>query len=34
VRTVVEFIDARPARMYERFTDLALEALMKTWPCE
>ena|SRR5215472_9280719 len=34
VRIVVEFIDARPARMHERFTDLALEALMRTWPCE
>ena len=34
VRMVVEFIEARPERMHERFTDLALEALMRTWPCE
>jgi hypothetical protein len=33
VLVVVKFIDARPARMRERFTDLALEALMRAWPC-
>jgi hypothetical protein len=34
VRVVVEFIHARPERMEERFTTLALEALTATWPCK
>jgi hypothetical protein len=31
---VVVFIHARPERMEERFTTLALEALTATWPCK
>jgi hypothetical protein len=34
IRVVVQFIDARPARMHERFTWLALEALIAAWPCK
>jgi hypothetical protein len=34
MRIIVQFINARPARMHERFTDLALEALMRAWPCK
>jgi hypothetical protein len=34
VRIVVQFIDARPARLHERFTLLALEALTAAWPCK
>jgi hypothetical protein len=35
VRVVVEYIDqANPARLRERFTHLALEALRAAWPCE
>jgi hypothetical protein len=34
VRVVVEYIHARPERMDERFTTLALEALHGTWPCK
>ena len=34
VRVVVQFIDARPARMHERFAVLALEALTAAWPCK
>lgn len=30
---VVSYIDQRPARLKERFTKLALEALVATWPC-
>ena len=33
VRTVVAYIDARPARMHENFGVLALEALRAAWPC-
>jgi Rap1a immunity proteins len=33
VRVVVAYIDARPARMHERFDRLAIEALRETWPC-
>jgi hypothetical protein len=33
LRVVVQYIDARPARMHERFQDLALEALKAAWPC-
>ena len=32
-RVIVVYIDQRPARMHERFTDLALEALQQAWPC-
>jgi hypothetical protein len=34
VRVVVQFINARPARMHERFTKLAFEALIAAWPCK
>jgi len=34
VRVVVDFISARPERMDERFSTLALEALHNTWPCK
>ncbi len=33
VRTVVAYIDARPARMHENFGVLSLEALRTAWPC-
>ena len=33
VRVVIAYIEARPARMAERFNDLALEALRAAWPC-
>jgi hypothetical protein len=33
VRTVVQYIDARPARYDENFVQLAHEGLRKTWPC-
>src|SRR5262249_1814763 len=33
IRVVVLYIDQRPARMHERFEDLALEAMQKAWPC-
>jgi len=33
VRGVIAYIEARPARMRERFDDLALEALRTAWPC-
>jgi hypothetical protein len=31
---VVQYIDARPARMQEDFKDLALEAMKAAWPCK
>jgi hypothetical protein len=34
VRIVVQYIAARPERMDERFSTLALEALRATWPCK
>jgi hypothetical protein len=34
VRIVVDFIAARPERMDELFTTLALEALRSAWPCK
>jgi hypothetical protein len=34
VRVVIAYIEARPDRMYEDFTDLALEALQAAWPCK
>jgi Rap1a immunity proteins len=33
-RVVVQYIDARPARMHETFFILALEALTAAWPCK
>jgi hypothetical protein len=33
-RVVVTYISARPARMHERFVDLAIEALKDAWPCK
>ena len=33
VRIVVQYIDARPARMHEYFSWLAIEALRAAWPC-
>ena len=32
-QVVVSYIDQRPTRLKERFTKLALEALVATWPC-
>ena len=32
-RVVVEYIDARPARMHEDFKELAIEAMRAAWPC-
>jgi Rap1a immunity proteins len=32
-RVVVQYIDARPARMQEDFKKLVLEALKAAWPC-
>jgi hypothetical protein len=34
IRVVIQFIDARPARMHEEFNKLALEALTAAWPCK
>jgi len=35
MRTVVEYIDSQPrARLNEPFNHLAIEAMMKTWPCK
>jgi hypothetical protein len=34
VSVVVQYIDARPARMHEDFKKLALEALAAAWPCK
>ena len=35
LRAVVEYIDSQPrARLNESFNHLALEAMMKTWPCK
>jgi hypothetical protein len=33
VRVVVQYLEARPNRLHERFEGLALEALAKAWPC-
>lgn len=33
IRITVQYIEARPARMHERFSHLALEALRSAWPC-
>jgi hypothetical protein len=34
IRVVVQYIDARPARLHESFKKLAEEALIHTWPCK
>jgi hypothetical protein len=34
LQVVVQYIDARPARMHEDFKQLALEALTAAWPCK
>jgi hypothetical protein len=34
MRVIVQFVDARPARMHESFNLLALEALIAAWPCK
>lgn len=34
IRVVVQYIDARPARMHEDFRKLALEATKAAWPCQ
>jgi len=35
MRTVVEYIDSQPhARLNEPFNHLAIEAMMKAWPCK
>jgi hypothetical protein len=34
IGVVVQFIEARPVRMHEPFTKLALEALIAAWPCK
>jgi hypothetical protein len=33
VRIVLQYIDARPARLHESFNKLAAEALRLAWPC-
>ena len=33
VRVAVAYIDARPARLHEQFSDLAVEAFREAWPC-
>jgi hypothetical protein len=33
VRIVLQYIDARPARLNENFNKLAAEALRQAWPC-
>lgn len=33
IRVVIQYIEARPARMHEPFTQLAIEALAAAWPC-
>lgn len=34
VRSVIAYIEDRPARMHEPFVALALEALRTAWPCK
>jgi hypothetical protein len=34
VRVVIQYIDARPARMHGDFRVLTLEALKAAWPCK
>jgi hypothetical protein len=33
-RGIVQYIDARPARMQEDFRNLAVEAMRAAWPCK
>jgi hypothetical protein len=33
IRVVIQYIDARPARMHEDFKELAIEAMRAAWPC-
>ena len=33
-RVVVQYVDARPARMHEGFKKFALEAMKAAWPCK
>jgi hypothetical protein len=33
IRVVIQYIEARPERMHERFSLLAREALIAAWPC-
>lgn len=32
-RVIMKYIDQRPERMHERFSQLAREALLAAWPC-
>jgi hypothetical protein len=34
LRVIVQYIDARPARLHEDFRKLALEAMRAAWPCK
>jgi hypothetical protein len=34
VHVVVQYINARPERMHEQFSKLALEAVIAAWPCK
>jgi hypothetical protein len=34
VRSIIAYIEDRPARMHEPFIALALEALLTAWPCK
>jgi Rap1a immunity proteins len=34
IRIVIAYVDARPARLHEKFSFLALEALRAAWPCK
>jgi Rap1a immunity proteins len=34
VAVVVKYIEARPERMHEPFSVLAVEAMMAAWPCK
>lgn len=33
IRVVVKYVEGRPERFHERFSQLVVEALSKTWPC-
>jgi hypothetical protein len=34
IRVVIRNLDQQPARLHEDFRDLAMEALIATWPCK
>jgi hypothetical protein len=34
IRVVTQYIDSRPVRLNESFTNLATEALIAAWPCQ